>query len=384
MIEKTIHHAARGLQHFRMTCVWFLLGVLVVSHTASDAAYVITRSERLDGEVKFVNNGVSVGEKLVTWDDTLIVINTTPQARNIGNNALQFKNGEIRTGLIESMKGGMVQFTSPALGQHKIPVGKLRSLDFQPGLSPVVQSEPNVLYRLRGNPSPGALLSVDDKKITAETALGSLTFERALIERYVFESTPTKTTGTFHAVGLADGSILHGTTTVQNSALMITHAVVGEIQLGNQAWVWACRYSPSLAHLADIVPASIKSSPLILHLPLPPKVEHGRSGLSVGHRDFVRRIHIQPKTSITYKTKAGEFISTLSLAPGARSPAVVRFRSGGKILKEYVLKPTGETSIPVRFPMSSGADFVVEVDFEKTMIFPCGVVMDDPIIILQP
>lgn len=384
MIDKTIHCSAHGLQHFRMPCVWLSLCALVGSHVVSDAAHVITLSERLDGEVALIKDGISIGEKSVTWDDALIVINTEPKARNIGNNALEFKNGEIWTGLIESMKGGMVQFTSPVLGKHEIPVAKLRSLDFQPGLSPVVQSEPNVLYRLRGKPSPGALLSVDDKKIAAETALGTLTFERALIERYVFDASSAGTTGTFHAVGLADGSILYGTTTVQDGALLMTHAVAGEIKLNNQAWVWSCRYSPSLAHLAEMVPASIKPSPLILHPPPPPKVEYGPSGPTDGPRDFVRRIHIKPKTSITYKAKAGEFTSTLSLAPGTRSPAVVRFRSGRKILKEYVMQPSGETSIPVRFPVTTGADFVVEVDFEKTMLFPCGVVMDDPIIILKP
>lgn len=388
MIEKTIHQHAGGFSRIRIPCLLAGLFALHGAHMAVAAAgLAITHTDRLSGEVVVLNESVTVGGTPVGWDEAVLVINSKTAELKIAGNALEFKNGEVWTGLIESMKDGMVEFTSPVLGRRTVAVEKLRSLNFQPSLPPATQQESNVLYRRRGNPSPGALLSVDAKRISAETSLGVLSFERDRIERYVFEAgfaAPSGDTGTFDAVALADGNIFHGTTRARNGALVIEHAVAGEISLASNAWSWFCHYSPDLIHLAETKPKSTRTMPLILHPPDPPWVEQGHSPTTDDSRSFVRRIHILPRTIIAYKTGKGEFSSTLSLDRGARGPALVRFRAGEKILKEYILKPTDKIPVPVKLPVEMASGLVVEVDFGKAILFPCGVVLDDPLVLLKP
>jgi hypothetical protein len=169
---------------------------------------------------------------------------------------------------------------------------------------------------------------------------------------------------------------------LQGAELVLKHAVAGEKPLAGDAWLWVRRHSPSLIHLADTAAPSTRTFPLIRSTPELPRVEYVQAARSDDSPPFTRRIRIWPKTIVSYQPGAGEFHATLSLDPRSRGAAVVRFRAGGNVLAEHVLAPADKTPVSVGFPVAADTGFSVEVDFDKAILFPCGVLIDDPFVAL--
>lgn len=362
-----------------------VLGLVLARHAAfgSSAGLVVSRQARLEGDLAITNGAFSVAGKSIAWDEVVVAINDASASRQPAANALELRNGEVWSGQIASMRDGQIVLESATLGQRTVPAAEVRALNFQPDLPPAAPAQTNILHRLRGKPSPGALLSIDAKKLSAETALGPLAFDRDKIERYVIDSGAAggaAPAGARDAVALADGSILYGAARLQGNTLVLSHAAAGERTLPDTAWLWVRRCPTDLVHLADATPASVQTFPLIRRPPDPPRVEYGPGARSEEDAPlFIRRVRLWPRTLMAYAPLPGpaEFRCTVQPEPRSRGPVLVRFRAGEKVVQEQVLTPTNR-AVAVAIPLEAGAGLGVEVDFEKAIRFPCGVVLDDP------
>jgi hypothetical protein len=66
-----------------------------------------------------------------------------------------------------------------------------------------------------------------------------------------------------------------------------------------------------------------------------------------------------------------------------RGDARLRVLAGGKTLLEKTIGP-GAAVEPLALDLAQAQELVLEVDFGNRIGFPCGIVLEDPIVVVAP
>jgi hypothetical protein len=317
----------------------------------------------------------------------LVIVNDVPAEAKPAGEALQLENGEIWAGQVTSLGAGRVTVESPLLGQREVDLASVRSIDFMPGLPAPGPEKDGVLHRLKGSPVRGEPVSLDAQRLTVQTALGAVPLERKAVKQYVFGGAKRKAAGAGDEVTLVDGGVLLGQVWPAKEGLTLKHATLGELAIPANQWRSARRRPAHVTYLVEKTPTKLETFPLIRKPANPPQVDRPR-GANPGDSaaTYVCRMHVWPRTIVGYplEGQGGQkvlFRAAVGLLAGSRGAASVRFRAGEKTVFETVLTPKDPKATEVTFQAEAGDLLNLEVDFDKTIRFPCSVTVDDPLVL---
>ena len=349
------------------------------------AGVVVTAAGWLEGPVALAGGTLTAGGKNVAWTDVLVAVAEASDARAAGE-ALHLDSGEVWGGQVTKMGGGQLTLLSPLLGTRQVDLASVRAIDFQPDLpAPEAQSD-GVLYRLKGSPVRGALAALDGQKISVETALGAVPIDRGAVKRYAFAGAPRKAAPALDEVTLLDGSILMGKLSPTAAGLTIKHPLLGDLNIAANQWRSLRRRTEKAAFVTELPPAKIETFPLIRRLADPPAIERAR-GQAPGTPapGYVSRMHVWPRTIVTYvlpgeAAEKASFRAQVGLREGSLGTLAVRVRVGEKVVFETVLDPKDPKPASVAVEADGGSALSLEVDFDKSIRFPCSVTVDDPLV----
>ena len=361
-----------------------IIVAVVVGPMAGLAGVVLTGSARQEGAISVGAGVIQAGKASVKWPDVRVAVNDSADRAAAEPDALHLANGEVWTGKIAKAGGGRVTLVSALLGSRVVKTAELRAIDFVPGLPAPTAAKTGRLYRVKGRPVDGELVWIEADRVAVDTALGAVAMDRKILKRYVFASKPQQPAPpTGDEMTLTDGSILFGQVEPTAKGLLLTHAVLGRKLIGPKMWRSVRRHSAAVTYLADVKPHSVKTFPLIRRPADPPHVERDRDG-AVGA--FVRRMHVHPKTVVVWRldAEAGTkrvFRATVGLSADSRGAVRVRFLLGGKGVFDQVLTPKARGPVDVTFSVGAATDLTLDVDFDKSVQFPCRAVIDDPYVL---
>ncbi|MCY2929532.1 MAG: hypothetical protein NTV86_08565 [Planctomycetota bacterium] len=352
----------------------------------AQAGSVTTPAGRLEGPVALAGGNLTAAGKPVAWEDVLVAVAEASDARPAGE-AIYLDTGEVWGGQVTKLAAGRITIASPLLGAREVDLAAVRSIDFAPDLPVPEAQNDGVLYRLKGNPVRGALVSLEGQKISVETALGPVPLDRGTVKRYVFAGAPRKAAPTGDEVTLTDGSVLMGKLAPTGAGLTLKHPVLGDVNIAANQWRSLRRRTEKVTYLAEQTPDKVETFPLIRLAANPPAMERARTQApGTPAPGYVSRIRIWPHTIVRYSLpgEAGQKVSfraQVSLAEGSRGALAVRVKVGEKVAFEAVLDPKDPKPAAVAFEADAGGVLTLEVDFDKTIRFPCSVTVDDPLVL---
>ena len=348
-----------------------------------------TAGARVEGAIRFAADRLDVGGKPVAWEQVLY-FTRGPQNRSIRPpQALRLTTGEVWFLRVLGSSARAIKVRSPLFGEQEIDKGIVRSVDFVPDLEPPdARDKAGSLYREKGEPIPGPLLWIDADRLAIDSPLGVLTLAREGTVRYLFSGAPsTPTPAKDDEVSLFDGTTLRGKASLANDAIELEHPALGKLTLPAGAVRSVLRHGPAAAFLAEMAPHTVNAVPLVANAPRPEFVEYPTLGHSrgwPGELECLRGVRIEPKTAITWRLpkvqgQKTRFIATLGPLEGQRGDVVVRIASGAAKL-ERTLGPAAKPE-QVTLDVPAGGELVVEVDFGPRIVFPCGLLLGDPIVV---
>ncbi|MCY2925175.1 MAG: hypothetical protein NT031_06995 [Planctomycetota bacterium] len=350
------------------------------------AGVVVTVAGRQEGAVALAGGNLTVGGKGLVWADVLVAIADAPDARTAGE-ALYLDSGEIWGGQVSKLAAGRISLVSPLIGTREVDQAVVRSIDFSPDLPAPEAQASGVLFRRKGSPVRGAMVALEPQKITVETALGPVPLDRGTVKRYVFAGSPRKGAPTDDEVTLLDGSVLMGKLSLAAAGLTLKHSLLGDLAIAPNQWRSLRRRTEKAAYLTEQSPAKVETFPLIRRPANSPAIERSRSqwpGSPIP--GYVGRIQVWPRTIVSYAlpgeaAQKVSFRTQVGLAEGSRGALAVRVKVGEKVAFETVLDPKDAKPAAVAFEADGGAMLSLEVDFDKSIRFPCSVMMDDPLVL---
>ena len=350
------------------------------------ADVVQTLQGRIEGATQFKADGLAAGTQSVRWDDVVYLVRDSVGRTLPAPQTVRLANGEVWGAELLGVAAKRIRLRFSLFGKQEIDLGLVSALEFVPGLSADPSLKPNTLYREEGEPIPGSLLWIDEKKIAMDSPLGVLTMPRHGASRLVLsKGLPTAARPNEDEVGLIDGSVLRGTLRPGAGQVVLDHAVLGKVPIpaGAVRFVW--RHPASVVYLAELVRQSVDAVPLIAQTVPPETVTYG-AGPSREAAGSARGIRIWPKCTVRYATgKAGGqkvlLRTTVGPVDGARGDVRVRIAAGDRALfeKEFAPEDKGE-SLSLEVP--DGGLLVFEVDFGKRMRFPCGAALGEPHLVI--
>jgi len=350
--------------------------------SAARADVVQTLAGRMEGATQFKADSLAAGKQSVRWDDVVYVVRDSVGRTLPAPQTVRLTNGEVWGAEILGVSAKKVRLRFSLFGKQEIDLGIVSALEFVPGLSADPSLKPNTLYREEGEPLPGSLLWIDEKKIAMDSPLGVLTVPRHGASRLALgKGLLAATRPNEDEVGLIDGSILRGTLKPGADQVALEHAILGKLAIpaGAVRSIW--RHPASVLYLAEMARQSVDAVPLIAQTVLPETVTYGQ-GPTREAAGSARGIRVWPKCTVRYATgKApGQKLllrTTVGPVDGARGDVRVRIAAGDRALfeKEFTPEDQGE-SLSLEVP--EGSLLAIEVDFGKRMRFPCGVALGEP------
>lgn len=345
------------------------------------AGYVVTAAGRLDGKIALAKDHVAVDGKKVAWDEVLYLLpgaagSTSPQRQHV-----RFRNGEVWACELLTATGKELEVKSGLLGRRKVDLGSVAALEFVPEPPPVRDPKPATLYRAKGEPIPGELLSLTGEKLGIASPLGDLELPRAGLARYIVSTDPPAPRGQqeMNEVSLVDGSVLLGRLKPLAEGFALEHGVLGRLTVPAPSLRSLVRHSATLIDLADQVPKVAETTPLLAPGPQPVRFETVRGD------GFIKGLRIEPKTVVRYALpRDGKKRSLRAMVSGidrAKGDARVRVRVGKVVLDQEVAAEERPRAIDVDLP--EGEELVLEVDFGRRLRFLCGVVLADPHLLVK-
>ncbi len=368
--------------------------LLVVAATAACAAradVVQTLGGRLEGKVAFAADGLQVAGNAVAWGEVLFVIRDSATRSIRPPEALRLASGEVWLGHVSGLAAGKVKARFGLLGDRELDVAALRAVDFLPTLAPPEPGDkPATLYREKGEPVPGQLLWIDETRLAMDSPLGVLTLSREGLARYLFKGDARPGATGDDEVSLVDGSTLRGLAKPGKGGLEVQHALLGAVTVPERMLRSVLRRPANAAYVAELKPASVNAVPLVAKGVPPEALEYPTRGDSrawPGELVAIRAIRIQPQCSATYRLPklGGQKVSlfaTLAAVDGARGVAKLRLVAAGKTLLEREVGPASKREA-VSVALPPDAELGIEVAFGPPVLFPCGVVVGDPVAVGQ-
>ncbi len=346
-----------------------------------------TLQGRLDGAIQFKPNALAAGTQSVPWDDLVYLVRDSVGRTLPAPQTVRLKNGEVWGVEILAVAAKKIRVRFSLFGPREIDLGLVAALEFVPELPADATLKPNTLYREEGEPIPGSLLWIDEKKIAMDSPLGVLTVPRQGASRLTLaKGLLTAVRPNEDEVGLIDGSILRGTLKPGTDPIGLDHAVLGKLLLPAAAVRFICRHPAAVLYLAELAPQSVDAVPLIARAVLPETVSYTAD--SAGEASgSARGIRVWPKCALSFATakapgKKVLLRTTVGPLDGARGDVRVRIAAGDHALFEKEFAPEDKReSLSLEVPDGSLLRF--DVDFGTRMRFPCGAALGEPHLVIE-
>lgn len=366
------------------------LCLLALAACVARADVVQMPGGRIEGKVAFAPDTLQVAGKSLPWGDVLFVIRD-PEGRSIRPpEALRTTRGEVWHAHLASLAAGRLKARLPLLGERELDVAEVQAVDFLPDFAPPEPGDkPGTLYRQKGEPVPGRLMWIDGQRLAIDSPLGVLTLAREGLARYLFTAAPKLPPAPKgDEVSLLDGTTLRGEARPAKDALELDHPLLGKVAIPGRLVRSVLRRPPGVAWLGEIAPARVNAAPLIVRGVPPEAIEYpaiGGSRAWPGELLAIRGIRMLPKCTATYRLPVlpGQglaFAATLWPIEGMRGEVKLRLLAAGKTLAESGVGPSARPQ-PLAAEVPRGAELAIEVDFGPELLFPCGVLLGDPMVV---
>lgn len=360
---------------------------------AVEAGVAQTLHERLEGKVSLEAEHLRVGGRSVEWKDVLYLLADSEPLALRAPEAVRLARGELWRVHLDGLSAGKLKVRSSLFGGIEIDAREISWLEFSPsrraGGSPGTVSRTGCLYKTGGKRIPGQLLWIDRERVAIASPLGVLKIPREDLDRYVFPGSPVAPAGSASGtapaenvdeVALVDGSIFRGSLRIAGGNLALQHPRLGQLSFPPSALRSVVRHWASVIDLTELVPASVKTYPLISGPIRDDGLENVRGDGGSGMR-FIKGLKIQPKTVVQYSLKGvaarpRTFRALLGMAGGSRGSAHLRIRAGDAVLCDRPVEASSTESISLTIPPAD--TLTVEADFGKLLRFPCQVLLGDP------
>jgi hypothetical protein len=365
--------------------VAFLAGVTLAGAGARGADRIVTAGDPLSGAAAFLENGdVRIGSRTIPWASVMLLARepVAPVAR--ATQFAQLKNGERVMGALVSLDGGVLKLESPLFGACAFPTGDVARIGFRGPESTPEALETHCAYRETERPVPGALLSMSAEKLALDTPLGALELARKGLLVYAFaDGVPTPLKPGEAELVLRDGSVVRGPAAVSGNAATIAHAILGSRKVPAAAVVAMKQAVDGAVFLADLPPESARSRSALSD-------EESREACFSVARGLpfrggaVQEVRLEPRTTVTYRLQAAPdkplaLRAVLRPVQEARGKAVLRIRRNDETVGEWTVAP-GVGPGTIRAVLPGGGRLTLDVDFASDRLFPCGVILEDPVL----
>lgn len=363
---------------------WFIASVLVPS--AINAGTIETASGRFEGKITFLPDTVKVGDKQIAFADILYLLADPASDRPPSPHLVRLKNGEVWAGQIVSGSSKKIDVRSDWYGQKAFDRDLISALEFVPRRPAPAGTKPRTLYRERHQPLPGDLMWMEADSLGMDSPLGAITIKRQGLVRYVMSNEPgTSPASDLDEVGLVDGNIYHGRLTAKDGQLSLEHDAGGQATFPADAVSFVVRHNPGLIEFPQLSSQVVPTGENALDKGKRSAIANPPLAGGSGSR-FIRGVRIEPKMQIRYalpKRDGQKLLCRATLHPiaGALGDTRIRFLVGKKVVLDETLAPTtGRQPVDVQLP--DGDELHIEIDFGPLLRFPCGVLLQDPHLVL--
>ncbi|MCX5683736.1 MAG: hypothetical protein NT049_08630 [Planctomycetota bacterium] len=375
-----------------------LVLLIVAAAPAWAGGVVQTLDARLEGDVAWADGGLSVAGKPVAWDAVVYALPQAVAAGATSGGAMRLDGGEVWRGDIVGLAAKRLTVRSTLLGAREVETDRVRELWF---LGAACADGPEAvssaaaagtLYRDKGEPIPGTLLWVDETRLAIDSPLGVLTLPREGAVRYSFPAGAAGAKAQVQPagadlVGLVDGTLLRGAVKPKAGGVEVVHAVLGTLAVPAANIRYVRRSDARVTDLIARLSGAVKEQDIL------------SAGAAGGTRDVragdgaapagqcLASMRLQPRATAACTLAQGtgkqlRLTGRIEPVPGARGDARLRVTVGGKTVFEKDLAP-GAAALPLAVDLPEGGDLGIEVDFGKRIGFPCGVVLEDPLLIVR-
>jgi len=375
---------------------------LLLAATPALACVVNTQGGRTEGDVRFSDGCLEVGGKTVPWNEVLYAAQDRARRTLSASGAVHFAGREVWRADILGLSGKRLAIRSALLGSREIDPALVSALDFlapQPvgagsawaeGVPRPAAGAAGTLYRQEGEPVPGTLLWIDETRLAIDSPLGVLTLAREGLVRYEFPAGRKAAPAPgLDEVGLVDGSILRAAAKPVPGGVQIEHPVLGTLKLGDELIQFIARQPPGVIDLGSRAPDSVTQSGILDKSgPARPAVITSQRPAAAGTTRSMTALRLEPKTAMKWDLKAeagkqARLSGRIGPVEGARGDARLRVLAGGKTLLEKTIGPSAAVE-PLTLDLAQAQELVLEVDFGTRIGFPCGIVLEDPIVVVAP
>jgi len=366
------------------------------------AGVVQTLGARIEGDVKFADGRLEAAGKTVPWNEVLYAAQDRVQRTLSAAGAVHLAGGEVWRADILSLSGKRLALRSALLGAREIDPALVSALDFlapQPRGTGSAWAETaprpaagatGTLYRDKGEPVPGTLLWIDETRLAIDSPLGVLTLAREGLVRYEFPAGRKAATATgLDEVGLVDGTVIRGSAKPVPGGVAVEHAVLGTLRLGDQLIRFVARQPAGVIDLGSRPPSSVTQSGILDKSgPSRPAAIASERPCATGTAKSLTALRLEPKTVMKWDLrgeagKPSRLSGRICPIEGARGDAHLRILAGGKTILEKDIGP-GAAVEPLALDLAAAQELAVEVDFGPRIGFPCGIVLEDPIVVAAP
>lgn len=291
--------------------------------------------------------------------------------------AVQLISGEIWHAQIVGLEGKTLAINSPLIGQRKLPLESLASIEFQYA-DPYAPREPGHLYRTGAEPIPGTLVWIRDRDIAVDCPLGVIPVDRPAVERYVLATPKPAEPSGADIVGLVGGGLLRGKTAFAGNQIVVTHAILGELKLDWQTVAYLRRAAPGMDWLEDLA-MTVEERPA---LSLPPPMPQWIEGDVDSH---LRALRIMPESVVRFalKTNAGgkgRVRGEIATVRGCRAAMKVTILAGDTAIWNQTIA-AGSAPVPLSLDFPATKQLAIKVEFAGPLAFPCGIELRDPLVL---
>jgi hypothetical protein len=361
------------------------------------AGVVQTFDARLEGDVTFADGRLDVAGKAAPWNTVIYALPQTSARTLSAAGAVRLAGGEVWRAEILTLSNKRLAVRSALLGAREIDLGLVSQLEFTAAraASPAPADDAQdpaagTLYREKGEPVPGTLLWVDETHLALDSPLGVLTLPREGLVRYKFpDRARAAPAGGGDRVGLIDGSVISGAAKPVAGGVQIEHPILGTMKFAAGLIQYVRRGDARVADLVAGVPASMTTSGVFEKAAAAkPILVSYQGGAKTEKMQHLAAERLEPKTVVRYELRqeAGKKVRLTGRASpieGGRGDAVLRISAGGKTLFERTIAP-GAATVPLAVDLPEAKELVLEVDFGPRIAFPCGVLLEDPLLITAP
>jgi hypothetical protein len=349
------------------------------------AGMVQTATGRWEGMVALGGETVKVGDRQVAWSEVLYLRLDDAGRASTRPQRVLLKNGERWSVELVRLADKQLVVRSELFGEKKFDPNLVAALEFAAPPASHFVSKPRTLYRTRGEPIPGPLLSFDTEKLSIDSPFGVLNLDRDGLISYAFAEPTSGAESQGEEVVLLDGTILRGRFYPASEESKLDHPLLGTVKLPNKIVSAVVRHTPAMLDLTEQTPRALRTWPLTAadrDAAVQFQVLRGdrRERLP---RTAVKGLQIEPKTVVRFPVlraegKSVRLCSLLVPANGMVGDAVLRVRAGKEVLLEREAKAGGAAiEVAVEVP-AAVAEIEIEIDFGTRLRFPCGVVLADP------